>query len=45
MQNLNLADVTNYVKENIGQFHEKRIQSLESLTRINRNQKATTNDE
>ena len=31
MQKLNLADVTNYVEENIGVFHQKRIQSLDSL--------------
>ncbi|MBI5206266.1 MAG: cytosolic protein [Candidatus Firestonebacteria bacterium] len=31
MKKLNLKDVTLYVKENIGTFHEKRIQSLDGL--------------
>jgi hypothetical protein len=31
MPKLNLADVTDYVEENIGVFHQKRIQSLDSL--------------
>lgn len=31
MQKLNLKDVKLYVEENIGVFHEKRIQSLDSL--------------
>jgi hypothetical protein len=31
MQKLNLQDVTRYVEENIGTFHEKRILSLDSL--------------
>lgn len=31
MRKLNLVDVTNYVEENIGLFHQKRIQSLDSL--------------
>ena len=31
MLKLNLADVTNYVEDNIGVFHQKRIQSLDSL--------------
>ncbi len=31
MKNLNLKDVSKYVEKNIGTFHEKRIQSLDSL--------------
>ncbi len=31
MQKLNLKDVTQYVENNIGIFHQKRIQSLDSL--------------
>ncbi len=31
MQSLDLRDITQYVEENIGTFHEKRIQSLDSL--------------
>lgn len=31
MNKLLLADVTNYVEQNIGVFHQKRIQSLDSL--------------
>ncbi|HMZ46558.1 MAG TPA: PmeII family type II restriction endonuclease [Chitinophagaceae bacterium] len=31
MQKLNLKDVTRYVENNIGIFHQKRIQSLDSL--------------
>ena len=31
MNKLNLDDVLNYVEENIGTFHEKRIQSLDKL--------------
>ena len=31
MEKLNLKDVTQYVEENIGVFHEKRIQSLHTL--------------
>ena len=31
MKKLNLADVTLYVENNIGTFHEKRIQSLDGL--------------
>ncbi len=31
MKNLNLSDVTKYVEQNIGIFHQKRIQSLDSL--------------
>jgi len=31
MKKLNLKDVRQYVEENIGTFHEKRIQSLDSL--------------
>lgn len=31
MQPLNLQDVTQYVEQNIGKFHEKRIQSLDGL--------------
>jgi hypothetical protein len=31
MNKLNLADVTHYVEQNIGVFHQKRIQSLDSL--------------
>lgn len=31
MQTLNLKDVTQYVEQNIGTFHRKRIQSLDSL--------------
>jgi len=31
MKKLNLKDVSHYVEENIGTFHEKRIQSLDSL--------------
>jgi len=31
MENLNLKDVLQYVEENIGTFHEKRIKSLDSL--------------
>jgi hypothetical protein len=31
MKKLNLTDVTKYVENNIGNFHQKRIQSLDSL--------------
>jgi hypothetical protein len=31
MNKLNLSDVTKYVEENIGIFHQKRIQSLDKL--------------
>jgi hypothetical protein len=31
MKKLNLKDVTQYVEKNIGTFHQKRIQSLDSL--------------
>ena len=31
MKKLNLTDVSQYVEQNIGVFHEKRIQSLDSL--------------
>ncbi len=31
MEKLNLADVTQYVEDNIGTFHQKRIASLKSL--------------
>lgn len=31
MKKLNLKDVTQYVEQNIGTFHQKRIQSLDSL--------------
>jgi len=31
MKKLNLKDVTQYVEDNIGVFHQKRIQSLDSL--------------
>ena len=31
MKQLNLKDVTLYVEQNIGIFHEKRIQSLDRL--------------
>ncbi|MDR0983353.1 MAG: cytosolic protein [Culturomica sp.] len=31
MKNLNLSDVTKYVEDNIGIFHEKRIKSLDTL--------------
>lgn len=31
MKKLNLKDVSQYVEENIGTFHQKRIQSLDSL--------------
>lgn len=31
MEKLNLTDVTCYVEENIGTFHEKRLQSLDGL--------------
>lgn len=31
MKKLNLQDVSHYVEENIGTFHQKRIQSLDSL--------------
>lgn len=31
MKKLNLTDVSQYVEKNIGTFHEKRIQSLDSL--------------
>lgn len=31
MRKLNLKDVTHYVEQNIGTFHEKRIQSLDGL--------------
>ena len=31
MKKLNLKDVSHYVEKNIGTFHEKRIQSLDSL--------------
>ncbi len=34
MKKLNLADVTQYVEENIGSFHNKRIQSLDTLKLI-----------
>lgn len=29
---LNIKDVVNYVEENIGTFHQKRIQSLDGLS-------------
>lgn len=35
MKKLNLKDVSLYVEKNIGTFHEKRIQSLDSLKLIN----------
>lgn len=35
MENLNLKDVRTYVKNNIGVFHQKRLNSLESL-KLNR---------
>ena len=35
MQKLNMQDVVQYVEKNIGIFHEKRIQSLDSLKLIN----------
>ncbi|MDR0371713.1 MAG: hypothetical protein LBH80_07690 [Prevotellaceae bacterium] len=31
MKKLNLTDVSRYVEQNIGAFHQKRIQSLDSL--------------
>jgi hypothetical protein len=31
MQKINLEDVVNYVEQNIGVFHQKRIQSLDNL--------------
>ncbi len=31
MKKLNLRDVTKYVEENIGTFHQKRVQSLDNL--------------
>lgn len=31
MEKLNLADVTQYVEDNIETFHQKRIASLKSL--------------
>jgi hypothetical protein len=31
MKKLNLKDVLRYVKQNIGTFHQKRIQSLDGL--------------
>lgn len=31
MENINLRDVTQYVEENIGIFHEKRLKSLDKL--------------
>ena len=31
MRKLNLKDVTQYVEQNIGTFHQKRIQRLDSL--------------
>ncbi len=31
MKKLKQSDITKYVEENIGTFHEKRIQSLDSL--------------
>ena len=31
MNKLNLADVTKYVEDHIGVFHQKRIQSLDNL--------------
>ena len=31
MKELNMADVTKYVEENIGTFHEKRLKSLDTL--------------
>jgi len=31
MKKLNLKDVSQYVEQNIGTFHQKRIQSLDSL--------------
>ena len=34
MKKLNLADVTHYVEANIGSFHNKRIQSLDTLKLI-----------
>lgn len=35
MEKVNLADVTQYVEENIGTFHQKRIASLKSLKLTN----------
>ena len=35
MEKLNLKDVSQYVEENIGTFHSKRIQSLDSLKLTN----------
>lgn len=32
MKNLNLNNVTHYVEENIGHFHQKRLQSLDRLS-------------
>nr|MBA4140472.1 cytosolic protein [Segetibacter sp.] len=31
METLNLSDVVQYVEENIGTFHQKRIASLQEL--------------
>jgi hypothetical protein len=31
MKAINLNDVSHYVEENIGTFHQKRIQSIDSL--------------
>lgn len=31
MEKLNLKDVSRYVEQNIGTFHQKRIQSLDGL--------------
>ena len=35
MKKLKMQDVTQYVENNIGTFHEKRIQSLDSLKLVN----------
>jgi hypothetical protein len=34
MKPVNLSDVTNYVEQHIGVFHQKRIQSVDSLKLI-----------
>ena len=31
MKKLNLKDVENYIEQNIGTFHQKRIESLDEL--------------
>lgn len=35
MKKISISDLHNYVEENIGSFHQKRIQSLDNLKLIN----------